>query len=68
MGDLVKLVQANNGIRDIPDARIRLEHELADCLWSVCVLADAYAIDLEQAFLGTMDELEKLIAQSLAEK
>ncbi len=58
VGDLMKLVQAQEGVRDIPDAKDRLAHELADCLWSVLVLADLYDIELEQAFLHTMDELE----------
>jgi NTP pyrophosphatase (non-canonical NTP hydrolase) len=58
VGDLVKLVQAKNGIRAIPDVDTKLSHELADCLWSVIVLADAYHIDLESAFFQTMDELE----------
>jgi NTP pyrophosphatase (non-canonical NTP hydrolase) len=31
--------------------------ELADCLWSVMVLADAYDVDLESAFVRTMGEL-----------
>ena len=35
---------AASGVRDIPDARRKLEHELADCLWSVLVLADAYGV------------------------
>ena len=58
VGDLMKLVQAMNGVRDIPDAKEKLEHELADCLWSVIVLAQAHEVDLEAAFLRTMDELE----------
>ena len=58
VGDLAKLVQAREGVRDIPDARGKLAHELADCLWSVLVLAGLYDVELEQAFLQTMDELE----------
>jgi NTP pyrophosphatase (non-canonical NTP hydrolase) len=58
VGDLVKLVMAQNGRRNISDAEKKLEHELADCLWSVIVLAKAHDIDLEQAFLQTMDDLE----------
>ena len=61
VGDLAKLVIAASGVRDIPDARHKLEHELADCLWSVLVLADAYGVDLERAFIETMDELEQHI-------
>src|SRR3569833_1033846 len=54
VGDLAKLVQAMEGVRAIPDAKTKLAHELADCLWSLMTLADAYDVDLEQAFTGTM--------------
>jgi NTP pyrophosphatase (non-canonical NTP hydrolase) len=67
VGDLAKLVVALDGKRDIPNANEKLAHELADCLWSVIVLAEAHGIDLEQAFLGTMDELDKLIDKNIAE-
>lgn len=59
VGDLVKLVQAQNGRRNLPDAEAKLAHELADCLWSILVLADGHGINLEQAFLKTMEDLEK---------
>jgi NTP pyrophosphatase (non-canonical NTP hydrolase) len=62
VGDLMKLVMACAGVRAIPDAKAKLAHELADCLWSVLVLADAHGIDLEQAFLRTMHEIEEHIA------
>lgn len=62
VGDLVKLVMAVNGRREISDAREKLEHELADCLWSIIVLADAHTIDLERAFVRTMDELERRLS------
>jgi NTP pyrophosphatase (non-canonical NTP hydrolase) len=62
VGDLMKLVMAHSGIRAIPDADKKLAHELADCLWAVLVLAELYHIDLEHAFLQTMDELEQHIA------
>ena len=58
VGDLAKLVMAQNGRRDIPNASEKLAHELADCLWSVIVLAQAYQIDLEESFLQTMNDLE----------
>jgi NTP pyrophosphatase (non-canonical NTP hydrolase) len=64
VGDLVKLVMAGSGMRDIPDARQKLEHELVDCLWSILVLADAHGIDLERAFMRTMAELERHIARA----
>ena len=66
VGDLVKLVMAENGVRRIPDARSKLAHELADCLWSILVLAHLHDVDLEQAFLQTMDELEQHIASEAA--
>ena len=58
VGDLAKLVMAQNGRRNIPEAQTKLAHELADCLWSVIVLADRHGIDLEKAFFKTMDDLE----------
>jgi NTP pyrophosphatase (non-canonical NTP hydrolase) len=65
VGDLMKLVLAQGGVRDIPDAKQKLAHELADCLWSILVLAHAYDVDLEGAFLATMDDLEQHIASEL---
>ncbi len=58
VGDLAKLTIAANGKRNIPNYKEKLEHELADCLWSVIVLAQVHGIDLEQSFLETMDTLE----------
>jgi NTP pyrophosphatase (non-canonical NTP hydrolase) len=61
VGDLVKLVMAQNGRRNIPEAESKLVHELADCLWSVIILADGHGVDLEKSFLKTMDDLENHI-------
>ena len=58
VGDLAKLVMAENGRRNIPNSLEKLEHELADCLWSVVVLAHLYDVDLERSFVNTMDVLE----------
>ena len=65
VGDLVKLVMAQNGRRNIPEAKDRLAHELADCLWSVIALADAHGIDLEKAFSMTMDDLENTLKKGV---
>ena len=59
VGDLTKLVVAQEGVRDISDSDAKLAHELSDCLWSVLVLAQMYDIDLERAFVETMDQLEE---------
>ena len=61
VGDLSKLAQGKAGVRPHADLDAALEHELADCLWSVIAIADAYGVDLEQAFSRSMDAL----AQSL---
>lgn len=66
VGDLMKLVQAAEGVRAIPDAPGKLAHELADCLWSVMTLARMYDVDLEAAFATTMDELEAGLAPRAA--
>ncbi len=63
VGDLAKLVIAENGKRNISNSREKLEHELSDCLWSIIVLADIHGIKLEKAFIHTMDEIEKNIIQ-----
>ena len=62
LGDLAKLIQAHLGIRGgLPKQEIeaKLAHELADCLWSILVLSDKLQINLEDAFVATMDELEE---------
>ncbi|KUN40426.1 nucleotide pyrophosphohydrolase [Streptomyces longwoodensis] len=65
VGDLAKLVMAEEGARDMPGGRAALEHELADCLWSVLILAHRYGVDLETAFRRTMAELETAISARL---
>lgn len=62
VGDLMKLVMAKDGIREIDDVDEKLAHELADCLWSVLVLSDRYDVNIEQAFAKTMDQLEEKLA------
>jgi NTP pyrophosphatase (non-canonical NTP hydrolase) len=64
VGDLMKLIMAKDGIREIENTDDKLEHELADCLYSVFVLANNYGIDLERSFLKTMKELEIRISKN----
>jgi NTP pyrophosphatase (non-canonical NTP hydrolase) len=66
VGDLAKLVMAAEGTRTMPGGRAALAHELADCLWSVLVLAHAYGFDLEAEFQTTMNQLEGNIGARLA--
>lgn len=39
----------------------KIAHELSDCLWSIIILADKFGIDLQKAFLKTMDEIDAKI-------
>ena len=60
VGDLMKLIMVKEGVREVDeDINRKIAHELADCLWSVLVLADEYDVDLEESFVRTMDELEE---------
>jgi len=65
VGDFMKLVMAKDGLRDIENIDNELKYELADCLWSILILAKEYDIDIEDAFVGTMDHLEKKIAAKI---
>jgi NTP pyrophosphatase (non-canonical NTP hydrolase) len=68
LGELAKLVQAHEGVRPGPeDLAGALAHELADCLWSVLVIADEVGVDLQSAFTGTMDTLEHYVRARLDE-
>ena len=58
VGDLAKLVVAENGKRKIENSKDKLEHEISDCLWSLIVLAHLHDVDLEKSFMNTMDELQ----------
>lgn len=66
VGDLSKIIMAKHGLRAIDDVDAKLAHELADCLWSVLVLANKYDIDLAAEFLKTMDGLDKRIDKESA--
>lgn len=64
VGDLAKLVMARHRFRHISGAQSadysqKLAHELSDCLWSLLVIAHELNIDLEQAFITTMAELQQ---------
>ena len=61
VGELMELVTAKEGVKEINDVDEKLAHELADCLYSLLVIANGYGVDIEDSFLKTMDELEKRI-------
>ena len=59
VSDLLDIVNAP----ELDDAK--LQHELADCLWSVLVIAHKYDVDMGQAFYKTMDELDERLDKEL---
>jgi NTP pyrophosphatase (non-canonical NTP hydrolase) len=65
VGDLVKLIQAAEGVREVEEVQTKLEHELADVLWSIIVIADRSEVNLEASFVRTMDELEEFLSDSV---
>lgn len=65
VGDLSKIIMAKHGLRTMEDVDKKLAHELADCLWSVLVLASKYSIDIGKEFQNTMNELDNRIASEL---
>ena len=67
VGDLVKLTMVEDGIRNIDDSKNKIAHELADCLWSIIVIADEYDVDLKESFLKNMEELDQRIDSELGD-
>jgi len=67
VGDLAKLVMAQEGARETPGGRVALEHELADCLWSVLILSHCYGVDLAGVFERAMSELDQAISERLSQ-
>ena len=58
VGDLAKLILAENGTRNITNSKEKLEAQLAHSLWSVLVLAEMHNVSVETAFFEAMDRLE----------
>jgi NTP pyrophosphatase (non-canonical NTP hydrolase) len=56
--NIVKLVQAAQGKRDIANSREQLAALLSHSLWSVIILSKMNGIDLEQSYFEAMDRLE----------
>lgn len=45
--------------------KLKLKHELADCLWSVLVISKKMGINLEQSFYETMAQLHERLDKEL---
>lgn len=57
VGELLTIVE-----QDMVD-RKKLSHELADCLWSVIVIARKLDVDIERVFWTRMGELDNKIEE-----
>ena len=64
VNNLIKLIMAERGKRNIANSKEKLEAQLAHCLWSVIVLSKMHNIDLEQSFMETMDRLENHLLET----
>ena len=62
--NLLKLIEAEGGQREIAHSRDKLEAHLAHCLWSVVVLAQMHHVNLETAFMEAMDRLENHLLET----
>lgn len=64
VGALSKLIMVKQGYREGTDIVNKIPHELADCLWSILVIANELEIDLEEAFLRTLRQLNQGISEA----
>lgn len=64
VGELTELIMAKEQMRSVQNLDAKFTHELADCLWSLLVIAEHYGIDLGSAFTSTMDELDERIKKA----
>ncbi len=58
VGKLMKLIMAKQDFYNYENLDDKIKHELADCLYSIMVIASELNIDLEKSFMETMDELK----------
>lgn len=59
IGMLSKLTMAKDGLREMDNVDEKLAHEIADCLWSLIIIAEKYGVNIEESFLKTMKVLEE---------
>ena len=64
VNNLVKLVMAEHGQRQIANSKEKLDAQLAHCLWSVVVLANMHNVNLENSFMEAMDRLENHLLET----
>lgn len=63
IGDLGRLVLAQEGVEHIDEIPEKLKHELGECLWGIAALAGKYGIDLEEAFALQLENVKRITSR-----
>lgn len=58
-GELVEQVMAKEKYRDGEDVDQKIQHELADCLWALLMLAKKLNIHMEEAYVQMVNDVKK---------
>lgn len=67
VGHIGRLLLAHDGTWDIEgDPRAELEHKLAESMWWTFVLADKLGIDMNEAYVQTMDRIRTGLVATVA--
>ncbi len=69
VGDLVKLIMIKRNFLDKNTKEInkKIRHELADCFWSLMIIAQELDIDLEEEFLINMEYIKQKLSEEIEE-
>lgn len=59
VADLIEVMEAHGGDRK------KLNQELANCLWSLLIIAQKLDVDIERAFWTTMLEIDHKLDQEM---
>lgn len=66
VGTVGRLILAHDGTWNMDgDVEARLQHELAECLWWVIVLADRLGIDIDTAYESTMRDIRDGLSRAV---
>ncbi len=57
-GELVEQIMAKEKFRDGQDVDKKIEHELADCLWAILMIAKHLNVDLETAYKQMVKDVQ----------
>lgn len=59
LGELVEQVMAREKYRDGENVEAKIEHELADCLWALLMLAKHLDVDIERSYREMIQVVEQ---------